>query len=120
MTSPSVLTTSSARHGLRRPVPAQAMGLALATLEALAARRPLHQLRPHLSGGAFASLVQYSDTNRYRDSHLGRIRGQMPSPTSAEVNASIRVGERWLACVLRVEYAGRWRVADLHVLGGPS
>jgi len=96
------------------------MGLALATLEALAARRPLHHLRPHLSADAFASLVRHSDTHHYREAHLGRIRGQMPTPHAVEVNASIRVAERWLAAVLRVEYAGRWRITEVCVVGGPS
>lgn len=99
------------------PVPPQAAGLVLATLEALLGRRGLHQLRPWMGHSAFLSLVNHVDAGTFGRSHLGRLRMQMPSLDAIEATARISVGQRWLACTIRLDRAGQWRCSEFAVLG---
>ena len=99
------------------PVPPQAAGLVLATLEALLGRRGLHQLRPWMGPSAFLSLVNHVDAGTFGRSHLGRLRMQMPSLDAIEATARISVGQRWLACTVRLDRAGQWRCSEFAVLG---
>ncbi len=97
--------------------PAQAVGLALATLEALLGRRSLHQLRPRLSRAAFLQLVGHVDSGIFDRSVLGRLRTQMPTPIAVEATARISVNARWLAVTVRLDRAEHWQCSDLTVLG---
>ncbi len=97
--------------------PPPAIGLALATLEALLGRRGLYQLRPWLSPPAFLQLVTYVDSGIFERSMLGRLRTQMPTPLAVEATARISVNARWLACTLRLDREESWRCTDLMVLG---
>lgn len=97
--------------------PPQAVGLALATLEALLGRRGLHQLRPRLSPSAFLQLVTHVDSGIFDRSVLGRLRTQMPTPFAVEATARISVNSRWLACTIRLDRIQQWECTDLTVLG---
>ena len=97
--------------------PPQAVGLALATLEALLGRRGLHQLRPRLSRCAFLQLAAHVDSGIFDRSLLGRLRTQMPTPHAVEATARISLGNRWLACTVRLDRAEQWQCSDLTVLG---
>ncbi len=97
--------------------PPQAVGLALATLEALLGRRGLHQLRPWLSRRAFLQLVAHVDSGIFDRSVLGRLRTQMPTPLAVEATARISLDARWLACTVRLDRAEHWQCSDLTVLG---
>lgn len=101
----------------RPPVPAQAIGLALATMEGLLGRRGLHQLRPWLSRAAFLQLASHVDAGTFDHSVLGRMRVQMPTPSAVEATARISLGPRWLACVVRLDHTDRWLCSDVVVLG---
>ena len=98
-------------------VPPQAIGLALATMEGLLGRRGLHQLRPWLSRAAFLQLISHVEAGTFGHSHLGRLRLQMPTPTAVEATARISLGQRWLACALRLDRTHRWSCSDVAVLG---
>ena len=100
-----------------RVVPPQAVGLALATLEAVLGRRGLHQVRPWLSTSAFRQLVAHVDSGRFERSVLGGLRLQMPTPSAVEASARILVDERWLACTLRLDHEETWQCSDFMVLG---
>lgn len=104
-------------HNHRTAWPA-AVGVALATLEGLLGRRALHQLRPWLSPEAFLELVRHVEAGTFCHSCLGRLRVQMPTPTAAEAVARISLGDRWLACTVRLDLLeDRWRCSDLAILG---
>lgn len=103
----------------RVAAPAQAVGLAVATLEALLGRRGLHQLRPRLSRAAFVQLVGHVDSGLFDRSVLGRLRTQMPTPIAVEATARISVNARWLAVTVRLDRAESWQCSDLTVLGAP-
>lgn len=101
----------------RSAAPPQAVGLAMATLEALLGRRGLHQLRPWLTRSAFLQLVTHVDSGIFERSVLGRLRTQMPTPFAVEATARISVDARWLACTVRLDRAEQWQCSDLAVLG---
>lgn len=93
------------------------MALIVATVEALAGRRPLHQLRPHLSPAAFHQLVLYADSGVYRRIQLGSLRTQMPSPYAVEATLHVQRGPRWLSCVMRLDAGGQsWLCSELLML----
>ena len=101
------------------PVPPQALGLALATMEGLLGRRGLHQLRPWLSHAAFLQLVSHVEAGTFDRSTLGRLRLQMPTSLAVEASARISLGHRWLACTVRLDRADRWLCSDVTVVGVP-
>ncbi len=102
---------------IRPPVPPQALGLALATMEGLLGRRGLHQLRPWMSAVAFLQLVSHVESGTFDHSRLGRLRLQMPTPCAVEATARISLGQRWLACTIRLDRADRWLCSEVTVLG---
>ncbi len=102
---------------MKPQVPPQALGLALATMEGLLGRRSLHQLRPWMSAGAFLQLASHVDAGMFDKSRLGRLRLQMPTPTAMEATAGISLGQRWLACTVRLDRADRWLCSEVIVLG---
>ena len=104
-------------NGLRGfAAPPQAVGLAIATLEALLGRRGLHQLRPWLSRCAFLQLAALVDSGIFDRSVLGRLRTQMPTAFAVEATARISLDTRWLACTVRLDRAEHWQCSDLRVL----
>lgn len=105
-------------HTRATNVPPQALGLVLATLEALLGRRSLHQLRPWLSSAAFLTLASHVEAGTFSHSHVGRLRVQMPTPDAIEATARISLGTRWLACVVRLDHRDRWGCSELAVLRG--
>lgn len=98
----------------------RAVGLALATLEALLGRRGLHQLRPRLEHSAFLQLGSLVDSGFFSRSVLGKLRVQMPSPTALEATARISLDQRWLAGVIRLDHTDDWVVSHLTVIGSPA
>ncbi len=105
------------RLRLTHQVPPQALGLALATMEGLLGRRGLHQLRPWMTTAAFLQLVAHVDAGTFDHSRLGRLRLQMPTLLAVEGAARISLGQRWLACTIRLDRADRWRCTEVTVLG---
>ncbi|MGV8845476.1 Rv3235 family protein [Tessaracoccus sp.] len=99
------------------PMPPQALGLVLATMEGLLGRRSLHQLRPWLSPAAFLQLVSHVEAGTFGHSALGRLRMQMPTAQAVEASARISLGHRWLACTVRLDRAERWLCSDITVIG---
>lgn len=99
-------------------VPPVALGIAMATLEAMAGRRPLHQIRSRMSRRAFEALVALHSSGRFRSPGFGRLTAQQPSPSAVEATASIHVGGRWLACVVRLDKGTTgWNCSHFAVLG---
>ena len=94
------------------------MVLITALVEAMAGRRPLHQLRPHLNKRAFLTLVDYADSGSFRHTKAAGLRTQMP--TSAAVEASLRLmtASRWVTCVFRLDRLGQgpWCCTEVSVL----
>ena len=117
-TQPDILPATGTASRSSGPMPPQALGLALATLEALLGKRGLHQLRPWLSEPAFLHLSHHVDSGVFSRSVLGRLRTQMPNARAMEASARISVGQRWLVCTVRLDLQDRWRCSDLMVLGG--
>lgn len=107
--------TAGTPHTVR--MPPQALGLALATMEGLLGRRSLHQLRPWLSHAAFLQLVSHVEAGTFGRSALGRLRMQMPTAQAVEASARISLGNRWLACTVRLDRAERWLCSDVTVVG---
>lgn len=110
-----VLRAPAARPGPRPPH--QALQLAVAVVEAMMGRRPLHHLRSRLDPQAFQRLVALRTSGRFTRSRMGGLRSQMPSPTAVEVSIRISLGPRWLACVLRLDDRSDWGCSDFLVLG---
>lgn len=98
-------------------VPPRAVGLVIGVLEALVGKRPLHQIRPHLSPDAFRAVVDYHDSGLLGGSALGRIRVQRPAAGAVEASVLVHVGVRWLACSLRLEGRDAWHCCHVHLLG---
>ena len=94
--------------------------LAHAVLDALQGMRALHQIRPHLSPRAFQQLVSYSDAASFRIGRVGPLRVQRPAPDSLEASGTVRIRDRWLACVIRLDRQGDWKCSDLRVVGFPA
>lgn len=100
--------------------PPRSLGVAVGVLEALAGRRPLHQIRARMTRTAFESLVDLLDTGRVIRMATGRITAQMPTESAVEATTSIAVGGRWLACVLRLDKGpDGWVCSDFAVVGLP-
>lgn len=99
------------------PAPPQALNLIHAVMETLMGRRPLHQLRPHLSWAAFASLADHVDSGTFKRIRVGRVRSQMPTAQAVEASVTIATRGRSVSCVLRLD-AGRssWRCSELTIL----
>lgn len=90
----------------------------MAVLEALAGRRPLHQIRQRMTRGAFESLVGLLDTGRFKSVDPGRISAQMPCAGAVEATASISVAGHWLACVARLDHGPfGWACSEFAVVG---
>lgn len=102
--------------------PAGAKALILASLETMTGRRPLHQLRPHLSERAFQLLAHYVATERFRRVRVARIRTQMPTPRAVEATVALQTGQRWLSVVIRLDAKLRsWECTEFMVLApGPQ
>ncbi|MFG1921201.1 Rv3235 family protein [Cryptosporangium sp. NPDC048952] len=117
------------------PDPAgHARALVLALLEVLSGRRPVRQLRPHLTEEAYARLsarlhrARAAATTRtvgppaQRPSvrtriHVGRTLVCEPADGIAEITVLARVGTRTRAIAVRLEgLDGRWRCPVLTVL----
>jgi len=94
--------------------------LAHAVLDALQGMRALHQIRPHLSPRAFQQLVSYSDAASFRIGRVGPLRVQRPAPDSLEASGTVRIRDRWLACVIRLDRRDNWKCSDLRVVGFPA
>ena len=116
-TQPATRSLSAGQPPMKPQVPPQALGLALATMEGLLGRRSLHQLRPWMSAGAFLQLASHVDAGMFDKSRLGRLRLQMPTSTAMEATAGISLGQRWLACTVRLDRADRWLCSEVIVLG---
>lgn len=102
---------------MTEPAPRQARALITALLEAMAGRRPLHQLRPHLGDDAFRQLVHFADVGVFRRTRIGGIRAQMPTARSVEASATLSCSARWLTCVIRLDaQANAWVCTTLTVL----
>lgn len=122
----TVVISQPARSSLIKPqviaainvqAPPQAVRLISAVLETMLGRRALHQLRPHLSIGAFHQLTEYVDAARFRRSQLGSVRTQMPTGRAVEASARLASPGRWLSCVLRLDAVDQaWRCTELAVL----
>ena len=97
-----------------------ASALAHAVLDALQGMRALHQIRPHLSPRAFQQLVSYSDAASFRIGRVGPLRVQRPAPDSLEASGTVRIRDRWLACVIRLDRRDDWKCSDLRVMGFPA
>ncbi len=97
--------------------PAPAVVLITALVEAMAGRRPLHQLRPHLSGRAFLTLVDYADSGSFRHTKAAGLRTQMPSSGAVEASLRLMTSSRWVSCVFRLDRSGpAWRCTEVSVL----
>lgn len=97
--------------------PPNALGLIQAIIESLMGRRPLHQIRPYLSGRAFEHLSSKVDTGQYRRLQVGRIRTQMPYGGAVEACAQLWLAGRSLSCVLRLDARRRaWVCTELTLL----
>lgn len=94
--------------------------LAQAVLDAIQGTRALHQIRPHLSPRAFQQLVSYSDAASFRIGRVGPLRVQRPAPDSLEASGTVRIRDRWLACVIRLDRRDDWKCSDLRVVGFPA
>lgn len=104
-----------------RRVPSAALGIAVAVVEALSGRRPLHQIRTRMTRAAFESLVALLGTSRFTAVGQGRITAQMPSAEAVEATASINVAGRWLACVVRLDLGPYgWACSEFAVVGVPA
>lgn len=98
-------------------VPGGAQALILATLETLAGRRPLHQLRPHLSERAFLELAHRASAGAYRRLRIGALRCQMPTCRAVEASVTLQCGQRWISCVIRLDARRRsWECTEFVVL----
>ena len=97
--------------------PPPAIALITALVEAMAGRRPLHQLRPHLSREAFLTVVAYADSGSFRRTMAAGLRTQMPSDGAVEASLRLLATSRWVSCVLRLDRCGRaWRCTEVSVL----
>lgn len=120
------------RHALPDPA-GHARALVLAMLEVLSGRRPVRQLRPHLTEEAYSRLS--SRLHRARSAstrkpgppsqhptvrtriHVGRTLVCEPADGIAEITVLARVGARTRAIAVRLEgLDGRWRCPVLTVL----
>ncbi|TQS42894.1 Rv3235 family protein [Cryptosporangium phraense] len=116
------------RNALPDPI-AHARALVLALLEVLSGRRPVQQLRAHLTEDAYHRLAgrlqraragvrstPYRPRNRTRI-HLGRTLLCEPADGVAEVTVLADVGTRTRAVAIRLEgLDGRWRCPVLTIL----
>lgn len=100
-------------------VPAAAVHLIIACLEALQGRRALHQIRPRMEQEAFISLVGHRRTAGLDGARIGRLRLQMPHPGAVEATACLDLTGRWLACAVRLDHTPGcpWLCTDIRVVG---
>lgn len=98
--------------------PGQAMRLAIAVIEGMTGRRPLHHLRSHLSSEAFVQLSLLRQSGKFTSSRVGGLRCQMPTEDAAEISVRISLARRWLVCVLRLDKHSTWSCSEFVVLGG--
>lgn len=114
---PTVVQLPSAIVSRAAPPPPSVRGLIHAVVEALMGRRPLHQVRPRMSPGAFTYLSSQVDSGRYRRVRVGRARAQMPSSGAVEASVQVELAGRWVTCVLRLDaVAEKWRCTELIIL----
>lgn len=123
---------STPRHALPDPA-GHARALVLALLEILSGRRPVRQLRTHLTEEAYARLCSRlhracSSSSRVSGPrapgpgtrtriHVGRVLVCEPADGIAEITVLARVGTRTRAIAVRLEgLDGRWRCPVLTVL----
>lgn len=98
-------------------VPPHATALICALMEAMAGRRPLHQLRPRLDERSFHRLVAYVGAGAFRGARVGSIWTQMPTAESVEASARLWCASRWLTCAIRLDGSeGGWVCTELFVL----
>lgn len=97
--------------------PGEAVRLAIAVVESMMGRRPLHHLRRWLSPDAFMQLRVSRESGRFMRSRVGGMRCQMPTETAAEISIRISVSDRWLVCVLRLDRRVKWTCSEFFVLG---
>ncbi|HMQ66573.1 MAG TPA: Rv3235 family protein [Arachnia sp.] len=114
---PNPASVSSAPVAPTDSAPPPAIALIAALVETLAGRRPLHQLRPHLSREAFLTVVAYADSGSFRRTMAAGLRTQMPSDGAVEASLRLLATSRWVSCVLRLDRCGRaWRCTEVSVL----
>lgn len=111
MPAPPPIEAPTARPSL------EAVQLAVAVVEAMMGRRPLHHLRHHLAPEAFAQLTIARHSGRFTRSTLAGVRCQMPTRAAAEVSVRVSLASRWVACVLRLDREASWRCTQFIVLG---
>lgn len=117
--------SSNTLHGVDAPdasparrVPhPKALILAMAVVEAMLGRRPLHHLRPRLSEDAFVHLAMLVRTGRFKRSRISSWTCQMPTARAAEITITVTAAPRWLVCVLRLDQAKEWTCSEFTVLG---
>ena len=102
------------------PAPEAARRLVTTTLEALAGRRPLVQLRSLTSAGVYAALSGRPRPRWCAEGNaplvVGRIRVCEPVDGVAEISAVAHRGGRAHAVAARLEgIDGRWRCTALHI-----
>jgi hypothetical protein len=110
---PRRTTTPASGH---RP-PHEALGLAVAVVEAMIGRRPLHHLRSRLTPEAFQQLASLRASGKFSRSQVRGLRSQMPTKDAVEVSIKVSLAGRWLVCVLRLDRRQGWGCSDFLVLG---
>ncbi|MFT3886613.1 MAG: Rv3235 family protein [Arachnia sp.] len=99
------------------PAPPAAVALIAALIEAMTGRRPLHQLRPHMTATSFLTLVTYADSGAFKRSRSAGLRTQRPFPGAVEASLRLQAEGRWISCVLRLDVHGRsWLCSEVAVL----
>ena len=99
----------------RHPDPS--VKLAVALVETMMGRRPLHSVRRIITAAAFSRLSAYRLSGAFTQSRFDGLRCKRPTPTAAEISLRISTAERWRVCVLRMDFDTRWICTELVVLG---
>ncbi|MFV0429585.1 MAG: Rv3235 family protein [Arachnia sp.] len=94
----------------------RAYGLVVAALEAIIGHRPLHQVRRHCAEEAFVSIARLRESGQFHGARVGRIRLQSPTQSCVEAATRIALGDRWVACAVRLDAAEDWRCSAFSVV----
>ncbi|MDO4784189.1 MAG: Rv3235 family protein, partial [Propionibacteriaceae bacterium] len=98
--------------------PVDQLQVIVAILEALFGRRPLHQVGRLLSESAFSVVRIHRQTGRWQGASIASVRSQEPCSDAAEVSVRLVLGNRSLACAMRLDRIGRrWLCSDVQLAG---